>query len=100
VAVTGHVRGLWFSEDCASPLAWTMLHLCYSTAASVAYSMWCFNGLDYAFAYACFYCTSVGHCTWYLVPCNELSLAGDAIGQYWTPELLYALVSGDILLNH
>jgi hypothetical protein len=36
--------------------------------------MWNFYGLNYAFAYACFYDTSMGHYTWYLVPCNELSL--------------------------
>jgi hypothetical protein len=28
----------------------------------------CFYGLNYAFAYACFYDASMGHCTWYLVP--------------------------------
>jgi hypothetical protein len=33
---------------------------------------WCFCGLDYAFAYACFHDTSMGHYTWYLVPCIEL----------------------------
>jgi hypothetical protein len=42
--------------------------------ASMAWTMWFSYGLDYAFAYACFYDTSMGHCTWYIVPCNELSL--------------------------
>jgi hypothetical protein len=30
--------------------------------------------LDYVSAYAGFHDTSMGHYTWYLVPCNELSL--------------------------
>jgi hypothetical protein len=30
--------------------------------------------VNYAFAYACCYDTSMGPYTWYLVPCNELSL--------------------------
>jgi hypothetical protein len=42
--------------------------------ASMAWTVWCLYGLDYAFAYACFYDTSMGHYTWYLVPCNELFL--------------------------
>jgi hypothetical protein len=42
--------------------------------ASMAWSTSFFYGLDNAFAYACFYDTSMGHYTWYLVPCNELSL--------------------------
>jgi hypothetical protein len=41
----------------------------------LAWTMWSFYGLNYAFAYACFHDTSMGHYTWYLVPCNELSLA-------------------------
>jgi hypothetical protein len=40
--------------------------------ASMAWTMWSFYGLNYAFAYACFYDTSMGHYTWYLVPCNSL----------------------------
>jgi hypothetical protein len=32
------------------------------------------TSLDYAFAYACYNDTSMGHYTWYLVPCNELWL--------------------------
>jgi hypothetical protein len=40
--------------------------------------MWFFYGLDYAFGYACFYDTSMGHYTWYLVPSNELSLTAAA----------------------
>jgi hypothetical protein len=37
--------------------------------------MWCFYGLDNAFAYACFFEGSMGqYHTWYLVPCNELSV--------------------------
>jgi hypothetical protein len=42
--------------------------LCYLYAAlcfaSMAWAMWFFYGLDYAFAYACFYDTSMGHYTW------------------------------------
>jgi hypothetical protein len=34
-----------------------------------------FYGLNYAFAYACLYDSFIGNCTWYLVPCNELSLS-------------------------
>jgi hypothetical protein len=34
-----------------------------------------FYGLNYAFAHACFYDTSMGHYTWYLLPCSELSHA-------------------------
>jgi hypothetical protein len=40
--------------------------------------MWFFYGLDYAFGYACFYDTSMGHYTWYLVPSNELSITAAA----------------------
>jgi hypothetical protein len=40
--------------------------------ASMAWTMWSFYGLNYAFAYACFHDASMGHYTWYLVPCNEL----------------------------
>jgi hypothetical protein len=32
------------------------------------------TSLDYAFAYAFYNDTSMGHYTWYLVPCNELWL--------------------------
>jgi hypothetical protein len=68
------VCGLCFYVDYApyvAPTAWTMLPLCCSVVASVAWTMWSF----YAFAYACFYDTSMGHYTWYLVPCNERSLS-------------------------
>jgi hypothetical protein len=36
-------------------------------------------GLNYEFAYACFYDTSMGHYTWYLVPCIELSLISGGV---------------------
>jgi hypothetical protein len=60
--------------------------------ASMAWTMWFFYGLDYVFAYAASMIhlwatirgksfpvtnslsSSMCHCTWYLVPCNELSL--------------------------
>jgi hypothetical protein len=42
--------------------------------ASVTWTICFFYGLDYVFAYACFCSTSMGHYTWYLVPCNEISL--------------------------
>jgi hypothetical protein len=77
VAVIGLVCGLCFYVDyapCVAPMAWTVLPLCCSMLASMAWTMWFFYGLNYAFAYACFYGTSMGHNTWYLVPCNSLSL--------------------------
>jgi hypothetical protein len=40
----------------------------------------CFYGLNYAFVYACFYDTAMGHYTWYLIPCIELSLYGLDVG--------------------
>jgi hypothetical protein len=42
---------------------------------SPSWTMWRFYGLKYVSAYACFYDTSMGHYTWYLVPFNELSLS-------------------------
>jgi hypothetical protein len=42
--------------------------LCCSMVASLAWTMWGFYGLNYAFAYACFCDTPMGHYTWYLVP--------------------------------
>jgi hypothetical protein len=66
VAAIG-VFGLCFYVDYASyvaSMAWTMLPLCFSMLASLACTMWFFYGLDYAFAYACFYDTSMGHYTW------------------------------------
>jgi hypothetical protein len=38
---------------------------------SMACTMQCLCGLDYASAYACFYAASRGHFTWFLVLCNE-----------------------------
>jgi hypothetical protein len=55
-------------------MPWTMLPWHCSKVASMALTMWCFYGLDYAFAYACVNAASMGHHTWYLVPCNELFL--------------------------
>jgi hypothetical protein len=69
VAVIVHVCGLCYM--------WTMLAMllwhgrCCSLVASVAWTMWCLYGLNYAFTYACFYDTSIGHYTWYI--CNKLS---------------------------
>jgi hypothetical protein len=65
---------MWTMLPMLLPMAWTMLPLCCSKIASMAWTMWCFYGLNYAFAYACSYDTSMGHYMWYLVPCNELSL--------------------------
>jgi hypothetical protein len=45
----------------------------------MAWTMWCCYDLNYVFAYACFYDTSMGHYKWYLVPCNELSLTPNAL---------------------
>jgi hypothetical protein len=76
VAVIGHVCGLCFYVDyapCVAPMAWTVLPLSCSMLASMAWTMWFFYGLNYAFAYACFFGTSMGHNTWYLVLCNEFS---------------------------
>jgi hypothetical protein len=60
---------------------WTMIsmlrlgHGLYcSMVASMAWNLWCFYGLNYAFTYPCFYDTSMGHYTWYLITCYELSL--------------------------
>jgi hypothetical protein len=50
--------------------------------ASMVWTMWSFYGLNYAFAYACFHDTSRGHYTWYLVPCNELSLIQGSKKEY------------------
>jgi hypothetical protein len=47
-----------------------MLPLCCSMVASMAWTMLCFYRLNYAFAYACLYVTSLGQYTWYLAPCN------------------------------
>jgi hypothetical protein len=47
-----------------------------SLVASLAWTMWRLHGLDYVSACACFYDTYTTHysTTWYIVPCNELSL--------------------------
>jgi hypothetical protein len=42
--------------------------------------MWCFYGLNYEVAYACFYDTFMGHYACYIVPCSELSLATSCCG--------------------
>jgi hypothetical protein len=49
-------------------VAWLSCHPCRT------WTVWSFHGVNYAFACACFYETSMGHYTWYLVPCNERSL--------------------------
>jgi hypothetical protein len=78
------------ASGCDWPCVWTML-LCGLCSLRCSYCLdyvtsmllyACFYGLsyvvllwsDYAFAYACFHDTSMGHYMWYLVPCNELSL--------------------------
>jgi hypothetical protein len=63
--------GLFLGQGGVTPLLCCLL--CCSMVASMAWTMWCFYGLNYAFAYVCFYYTSMGHYTWYLVSCNELS---------------------------
>jgi hypothetical protein len=71
VAVIVHLCGLCFYVNYAlyvAPMAWTMLPLCCSMVASMAWTMWCLYCLNYAFAYACFYDTSMGYYSWYLVP--------------------------------
>jgi hypothetical protein len=54
VAVIGDVCSLCFYVDYPSyvvSMAWTMLPLCCSMLASMAWTMWFFYGLDYVFAY-------------------------------------------------
>jgi hypothetical protein len=46
----------------------------------MAWTLWCSYGLNYAFAYACYYDTSMGHYTWYLIPCSELSFTYTLLG--------------------
>jgi hypothetical protein len=61
------------------PMAWTMSPLCCSMVASMAWTMWCFYGLNYVFAYACFYDTSMDHYTfhirWFLAWFGSASVA-------------------------
>jgi uncharacterized membrane protein len=55
VAVIGDVCSLCFYVDYAFyvvSMAWTMLPLCCSMLASMAWTMCFFYGLDYVFAYA------------------------------------------------
>jgi hypothetical protein len=58
---------------CPSGLCWfAWLH--WSCACrTLAWTVRCLYGLDYLSVDASFYDTSMGHYTWYLVPCNELS---------------------------
>jgi hypothetical protein len=58
--------------------------LCCSMLASMAWTLWSFYGLENAFAYACFYNTSMGHYTWYLVPTQKASQRS-----IWTLLVLY-----------
>jgi hypothetical protein len=51
------------------------IRIAHDAQQHTSYTMhkrYCFYGLDYAFVYACFYDTSMGHYTWDLVACNEL----------------------------
>jgi hypothetical protein len=64
---------LWTMIPMLLPMAWTMLPLVLFMVASMAWTMWSLYGLNYEFAYACFYDTFMGHYMWYLVPCSELS---------------------------
>jgi hypothetical protein len=62
--------GLAYVASMVVSMAWTkLIH-----GVSMAWTMLCFCGLNFAFTHACFYDTSMGgHYTWYLVTCNEIS---------------------------